>query len=555
MPFACIYVPNFILQAIARAEPGLRGGPMVILEGTAPLLTVVALNEKACAAGAAWGMPQAEAALIAGIKLRRRSPAQEAAAHAALMDAGLSVSPRIEETGADAVVLDLEGLTALLGSQKEIAQQLFRRVAELGLMAQVAVAPNVEAALLAARGFPGIKVIAAGEEAERLGVLPVSALAPSAEILETLERWDLRTCQALAALPTAALSERMGQEGVGLQELARGAHTRPLISAQSTPHFEEMLELENGVEDLEPLAFILGRLLDQLCGRLSARSLATNELRLMLELEPCAEESFRRRDEIAARKTQIYESTLRLPVPMRDAKMLLKLWRMRLEANPPKAPIIKVSMRAEPARARTAQSNLFLPLVPDPEKLEVTLARVAHVVGQGNVGSPEPLDTHRPDAFRLARFSPASEEKQDSRGGVAASPRAVLALTEENARRAPAMSLRVFRPPVRAMVQMTGAAPGRMAFGGQRGEIVMASGPWRNSGDWWAEDGWEQDEWDVEVEFNAPAATAITQHSAQQNAGAQHMAGQNKTHRARRGTFRMYRELATGHWFVRGAYD
>ena len=40
------------------------------------------------------------------------------------------------------------------------------------------------------------------------------------------------------------------------------------------------MELEHGVEELEPLAFLLGRLLDQLCARLAARSLAASAIRL-----------------------------------------------------------------------------------------------------------------------------------------------------------------------------------------------------------------------------------------------------------------------------------
>ena len=93
-------------------------------------------------------------------------------------------------------------------------------------------------------------LLAPEEEAQRLGSLPVSALHLSVEMRETLDRWGVRTCAALAALPVAQLSERLGQEGVRMQELARGANVRALIPAQSTAQFEETLESDTPVSEL-----------------------------------------------------------------------------------------------------------------------------------------------------------------------------------------------------------------------------------------------------------------------------------------------------------------
>ena len=85
-----------------------------------------------------------------------------------------------------------------------------------------------------------------------------------------------------------------------------------------------------------------------------------------------------------------------------------------IEAQPPQAAIISVTIVAEPVKPRMAQTGLFIPLAPEPEKLELTLARLAKLVGADKVGSPEILDTHRPDAFRMNRFS-ISNGKNKSR--------------------------------------------------------------------------------------------------------------------------------------------
>src|SRR5207248_1338336 len=96
--------------------------------------------------------------------------------------------------------------------------------------------------------------------------------------------------RALALLPSVAVAERLGQQGITLQKLARGEGLRTLAPTEPPLKFEEALELEYPMDTLEPLAFILNRLLEQLCTRLEARSLATNGQRLALEHEDVADQ-------------------------------------------------------------------------------------------------------------------------------------------------------------------------------------------------------------------------------------------------------------------------
>ncbi len=285
MAFASIYVPNFLVQAVMRGERSLRAKAIALVDGTPPVWNVVAMNEAARQAGIELGMAKSQAAQFLGVEIRRRSRPQEAAAHGALLDLGWSISPRVEETAADTIVLDLAGLASLLGSDEKIARRIEQLAADLGLTVHVAVAANLDVAVHAARGFPGITLIPAGEEARCVASLPVGVLSPSEEILETLERWGVRTCGALADLPLLELSERLGQPGVRLHEWARGASVRSLVLAEPAVHFEEKMELDDAVAELEPLSFLLGRLLDQLCARLAARSLAASAIRLRFDLE------------------------------------------------------------------------------------------------------------------------------------------------------------------------------------------------------------------------------------------------------------------------------
>ena len=537
MSFAAIHIPDFIVQAVVRGEIALRGCAVAIVEGTPPLWSVVAANRRAAQVGIELGMAKSQAAQFTGVEIRHRSPVQEKTTHEALLDLGWSVSPRVEDTAPDTIVLDLAGLSGLFGTEEKIAQELAKRGSSLGLSARIAVAENIEVAILASRGLPSISLIPPGEEAERLKALPVYTLLPSLEILETLVRWGVETCGRLAALPVIQLSERLGQEGVRLHTLARGALVRSLVLAKPSDNFQEEMELDDSVEELESLSFLLGRLLDQLCERLAARSLSARSIRMEFDLE----RSFEKGLQLSAQADQHkliprkFEKTLALPVPMRDSKLLLKLVRLRLQSDPPPAAVIKIALSAEADRVRTTQRGLFLPASPEPEKLELTMARLANLVGDANVGSPQLMDTHRPDAIRMERFRLA----QEAASGRKKKP---LTAAEKNSSAPriakPANGFRLLRPSVPARVELLDGLPVRVFFQGGRGEIVAASGPWRTSGEWW-QDPWDQAEWDVEVRFSS---------SAQKNKRSSNPA-------IKHGLYLIYYDLRQQGWFLRGMYD
>jgi protein ImuB len=447
-----------------------------------------------------------------------------------LLDLAFTFSPLVEQTTADTVVLDISGQDLLFGSAKHphqltnheeitsarnIASEISRRARQLKLEVDVAVASNPDAAIHLARGCKGITVVAGGEEGLPLGAFGIKDLNCSLagvetvraeEIQETFILWGVRTFADLARLPQAGIAERLGQDGVRLQELARGKSKRNLNLVSPPVGFVQSLELEHAVSELEPLSFILSRLLNQLCANLREHALATNELHLSLRLPD----------------KQEHERTITLPVPMQNSKTLLRLLLFEIEAHPPSAPISAVTISATPARPRASQTGLFIPLAPEPEKLEITLARLAKLVGAGNVGSPEPLDTHRPDAFRMNRFRIVDTLRKSANRQSAIGNRQCT------------MGFRVCRPPWRAEVQTVRGRPvrisARAASAGQvRGRVVCASGPWRASGEWWRADVWARDEWDVAVSDPSSGESEVL--------------------------CRIYFDLTSEQWFVAGIYD
>ena len=541
MPFACIYVPNFPIAAALRAEPELQNRALAIFEGKPPLEKLLAVNEQASQIGITSGMAKAQAELCRELALRARSSLQESAAHAALLDCAQSFSPCVEDSARDTVLLDLAGMGSLFGSLSEISRSISARATALGLNANVAVASNPDAAMLAARGFSGISVIPPGKEAENLGTLPVDVLfaekfgevpqdanqnqGPN-RLLETLDRWGIRNLRALAALPQVALSERLGQEGLRLQQLARGGTSRTLVPVEVPPIFEEAIELEHPIVLLEPLAFLLNRLLEQICARLGSRALATQELRLTLELDAfqqsVMDDELFSHSQIENRKSTIFSRILHLPLPMLDAKVFLKLLQLDLQAHPPGAPIVKIHLAAEPARPRSAQGGLFLPPSPEPEKLELTLARIAGMVGAQKVGALEMLDTHHPEGFRLRRFV-AEVARRTPQKRNPDTTEASAAIT----------ALRRFRPPLRTQVTLENGQPVHLVCQRKdiQGQVLWRAGPWRFSGDWWDREAWSRDEWDIALQTSSsPNGEFIA-------------------------LYRVVHDLLGGGWFFEGTYD
>jgi hypothetical protein len=635
MPFACIFVPDFPAEAILRVEPELRAQSVAVLAGKPPLQKVFAVNEKARRAGIGPGMTKIQLEPFTEIALRARSSLQETAAHAALIDCAQSFSPRVEDTAPDTVILDLSGLESLFGTFPKIARDIARRTSDLGLEANVATAFNPDTARFAARGFSGVTVVPEGKEAERLGNLPLDVLFPeltspgpseeTARLLETFAMWGVHNLRALCALPEIALSERLGQNGSRLQQLARGAIQRTLVPIDPPLIFEEAAELEHPLVLLEPLAFLLAHMLDQLCARLATRALAAQQLRLQLTLDRGfhfiedvpAEESVPAHVEASAldsahvgtaapgcpgraparlpadsdtlqltnchpeqnevpalnvchpersegpafsprvtppptrnlkpetrnlkpetRNSQPFTRTLDLPIPMLDPKVFLKLLQLDLKAHPPGAPILKMHLSATPAQPRTAQGGLFQPPTPEPEKLELTLARIAGMVGEDKVGSMQLLDSHRPGAFRVQRFVPTEPTGKKEQ--------------ESTASHAPITALRVFRPPLRATVKLRDGQPAHVACAKRKeiqGEILWMAGPWRSSGDWWEQDGWSRDEWDIAT----PVVSRQSLRSAQGRLNT--VINQSSSEMSVISLYRLVHDLLSGDWFVEGTYD
>ena len=465
-----------------------------------------------------------------------------------LVDVARSYSPRVEVLSEQIVLLDLEGLTRLFGDASAIGERLRQSAVEQGhAPVRVALAATRTAAILLATARPGVTVVPEGEEAAVLAPLPlrtltaVAALAfrvpspesrapsrgarsssteprilgrrslvrlraerygetstklgersrgeggPNPDALAVLSRWGLRTLGDLAALPAADLSARLGQAGVWWQRLARGEAPGPLVPTAVEELFEASLELEWPIDGLEPLSFILTRLLDPLCQRLERRDRGAAVLHVRLRLVTRA----------------LHLRSLQLPAPMRDPKVLRTLLLLDLESHPAPAGIDVVTIAIDPTPGRIVQESLLTRARPAPEQISTLLARLQALMGEGRCGSPALVDSHRPGAFAMTPFRVVDEPRASERDAC------------------PAATLRRFRLPIPARVLIEHGRPisvrtDRQSL--QGGRVQTSAGPWRTSGEWWktaaapaateldalrGRVGWNRDEWDVALSDGA----------------------------------------------------
>jgi protein ImuB len=217
--------------------------------------------------------------------------------------------------------------------------------------------------------------------------------------------------------------------------------------------------------------------------------------------------------------------------------VFLKLLQLELAAHPPGAPVTKASITAEPAPPRPAQRGLFLPISPETEKLEITLARISGVVGERRAGIARLLDSHRQDNFRMDRFMAALEEPRQTKHPT----------TSDIEKQQPPLALRLFRPVWSLRVRISQGRPANLKAltppgdrSELRGRIVWSAGPWYSSGDWWVENGkrespgkeqacpWNREEWDVALANENDDGVAL---------------------------YRIYRDPTSGHWFADASYD
>lgn len=479
--FAAIWLPRFQLQAALRATPAPRRMPVAVLDSDEQgqnadpsskenKSRILHANEVASRFHIVPGMTPAQAqARCSKLLLLHRSVGEEAIAQEELLQCAMQWTPNYESSRPGLCVLDLSQVRDVRARGESAGHDMRCWLEDRELEARIGLADDPDQACLGARAARPVLVLdeAGSGKQDWFEKLPVTVLEPSPEILEVLELWGIQSLAAFAALSRADIAARLGVEGALLWDMAHGGRQRLLRLVRPASAFKEVFEFEHPVEMMEPLLFMLRRMLGELCAQLAEVWMLAAALTIGLRFE----------DQTA------YERVLHVAEPTRDADLLLRVLHTHLDGRSAAAPIIAVSLELTPTRPAAQQTNLFERRLRDPNQFSETLARLEALLGRGNVGKVQLLPSRRPNAFAVRNYLE--------------SKKATMNAEQARERMSHGLPLRCFRPALPVSVTMEEGKPGMMEAFGKCHTIAEVRGPWRMSGDWWDRFVWAREIWEV----------------------------------------------------------
>ncbi|MEO8500865.1 MAG: hypothetical protein ABI565_08105 [Vicinamibacteria bacterium] len=418
------------------------------------------------------------------------APAEQFAAQ--LIRLSQDFTPRYEVEKGSLALLDLSGLSHLFQNPHDLAASIKTSALGYGIESpRIALATRLQAARRLALFRPGLSIaLDEKTEVELLGALPLESLDLDDRTLARLRNWGLHNSSDLARLPASDLRSRGGVSLVRAHESSSGRDERLLVPLQEKPDDGLGLDPGFGVEDLSQLVFLMFRLLDPLCAKLKSGGRAATAFEVTLALENGV--------------TDV--RLIRSPSPSADNAAWRTLVRLNLEGRTPAAPVLALSLRAESTSARAVQFSFTGAGRSSPERVASALARLQRFFPEDRIGSPRLVDTHTPDQFVLRPFDPIPESKAKKEAKPAAPPKP----------RPPASALRAIRPPAHATVRvdMAGAPVSLQVqdhdrFLNIRGRVQASAGPYLLSTQWWNEEAFAREEWDVEIASEGTTAAYL----------------------------------------------
>ena len=400
----------------ARSTPFPRG-PIVL--GGQPWTDGIVLDRNPAAAemGIRRGMPLGSAHRLApeAVFLDPDAAADATALEAAL-DRLADFSPGIAGTADPAddafgrIEVQVDGLRQLWGDEPVLVGRLGLALSPILPGAARAGIGGTRFAATIAAGLAQHDLIAIPPrgDAAFLAPLPAGLLTPDLEIRGRLARFGLERIGVIAELPRSALVARFGAEGERMHARAVGEELIPFRPRRAPERLRLRLPLEPAVADLEPLRFVLRRLVGALAAQLTARGQAALQAYLRLTL-----------DTTFARAHLPGELTLeqRLPEPTAEAEAIERLLYAQLERTPPPAPVAGLDLElAEVGPAVGQQLSLFVPQAARSARLGWQLARLAVTYGEDRIARVEVTDSEAPLAEARWRWVPVDSGARRSAG-------------------------------------------------------------------------------------------------------------------------------------------
>ena len=466
--YLCLCVPNFYAQTRLRFHQELSNKPFAIIDKDSPVKMIVDLNEAARTLGLSVGMSSVQASLASGLLVYPRSATEEETTRNDLLHTCLQVTPLVEDCSVEnqcILVLSIAASLNIFGGTKTLTTELLSAVAALKLQAKAASSHNFHTAvMLSTSRTCNLPVhVPCGEEMNSLAQLPVNSLPLDIYQQETFANWGVCLLRDIAALPLNELVSRMGQPAKRLHQMATGTCAHIFQPLQTTSIYKEQVGFDSPVDLFESLLFSIAPMLDRLILRAREEMKSITALTVSMVLSD--------------RSSHI--RTIQPALASTDNKLFLKLLHLDMDAHPPKAGVLELTLTAILGLSQRIQLGIFSPQHPDASHLQVTLARIRKVVGPDNAGSPVLEDSHRQSTFALRTFTTIDPYLGNHTTGCSY------------------LAKRQLKSPTPIDVSVLDHLPSLFFLAGCRFHIQKAYGPWKSTGKWWNSQPWDIEQWDV----------------------------------------------------------
>ena len=195
-------------------------------------------------------------------------------------------TPLIEPLSLDEAFLDVSASEALFGKTVDIARRIKREVHdELNLVVSVGVAPNKFLAKIASdlEKPDGFVVLEAADVQHFLDPLPVSRLWGVGKVTEQqLHAINIHTVGELRRLPVQSLTQRFGQLGEHLWQLAHGRDERSVVPEREAKSISHETTFAQDISDPDILRSVLLSLTEQVAWRIRRHKLRGRSVQLKL---------------------------------------------------------------------------------------------------------------------------------------------------------------------------------------------------------------------------------------------------------------------------------
>jgi len=366
----------------------LRGGrvaePVAVSHGQGREQRVLIANREAMRQGVRPGMRVSAAhALVQGLRVQAQDARVERAALEHLAAWCGQFTSLVSLVPPQALLLEVQGSLTLFGGLEALLERLRRGLAGLGYRARLTAAPTPLAATWLARAGGEARITTNAALAGALSRLPLSGIDPAEAQIQMLRRMGIGTIGDILRLPRAGLARRFGKDLVLALDRALGSAPDPRAPYVAPATFEAALVIPGAVDNTEGLLFPLNRLIQELCGILTARMAGVAALTLTLRHPRSA-------------PTRI---ELGLVAATRDARHLTELFRERLTRVTLPEPVEEMALAAAQMvpLALVHHQDFFAPKRATLQAKAELIERLRSRLGNAAVQGIRPIAEHRPE--------------------------------------------------------------------------------------------------------------------------------------------------------------